>query len=103
MKSNNTWNSTWNPANTFSGTAHYYARFRPNYPKDVFDYLTSRFRINISSSILDLGCGTGQIALGIASSVKKDKHSGYSEYTNSLIQVRHQKICRTTKLEGETA
>ena len=67
---NNTIKKQWNSNETFSGTAYYYARFRPNYSNEVFKYLSETFLLNKDSNILDLGCGTGQIALEIAKNVK---------------------------------
>ena len=57
---------TWNPKNTFAGTAWFYARYRPGYPDEVFQLLRKRFGLDRSSRVLDLGSGTGQIALPIA-------------------------------------
>ncbi|MDR2077765.1 MAG: class I SAM-dependent methyltransferase [Rickettsiales bacterium] len=64
-------NVTWDPNDTFKGTAFYYSRFRPGYSSEVFEYLRERFRINGTHCILDLGCGTGQIALKMAGWVRK--------------------------------
>ena len=62
----------WNSKDVFNGTAYYYARFRPNYSDDVYNYLIDKFKLNKDNSIvLDLGCGTGQIALKIANNVAK--------------------------------
>ncbi|MFN8557363.1 MAG: methyltransferase domain-containing protein [Dehalococcoidia bacterium] len=47
----------------FTGTAHYYARYRAPYPAEVLDLLTAEFRLDGTGRLLDLGCGTGQIAL----------------------------------------
>jgi ubiquinone/menaquinone biosynthesis C-methylase UbiE len=57
---------TWNPKNVFSGTARYYARYRPGYPDEVFQLLRKKFSPDHFSRVLDLGCGTGQVALPIA-------------------------------------
>jgi ubiquinone/menaquinone biosynthesis C-methylase UbiE len=57
---------TWNPNNLFSGTAWYYARYRPGYSHELFRLLYEKFSLNRSSRVLDLGCGTGQIALPMA-------------------------------------
>lgn len=51
---------------TFRGTAPYYARFRPGYPDGFFACLVEAFRLDGTGRVLDLGCGTGQIALPIA-------------------------------------
>jgi len=62
---------TWNPKNIFSGTAWYYARYRPGYPDEVFGLLREKFALNQGSRVLDLGCGTGQIAIPMSSSVQE--------------------------------
>jgi ubiquinone/menaquinone biosynthesis C-methylase UbiE len=50
----------------FAGTAHYYARYRPPYPAELFETLTSEFRLDDHCTVLDLGCGTGQLALPLS-------------------------------------
>jgi ubiquinone/menaquinone biosynthesis C-methylase UbiE len=62
---------TWDPKNVFTGTAWFYARYRPDYPDEVIDLLRERFRLSETSRVLDLGCGTGQIALKVAPYVCK--------------------------------
>ncbi len=57
---------TWDPDNTFLGTARYYARYRPGYPDEVIRLLIKKFALTGKSRALDLGCGTGQIALALA-------------------------------------
>ena len=54
------------PEGLFHGTAWYYARFRPAYPDALFDYLISQFEPGDKSNLLDLGCGTGQMAIPLA-------------------------------------
>lgn len=46
----------------FKGTAHYYSRFRPMYPASLIRFLVERFSLDGSGRMLDLGCGTGQLA-----------------------------------------
>ena len=58
--------STWQSDNIFSGTAWYYARFRPEYPEAVIKLILDKFSLGKESRILDLGCGTGQISLHLA-------------------------------------
>ena len=58
--------SDWETDNIFRGTAFYYSKFRPGYPPEAFDLLVDRFSLNKKSRVLDLGCGTGQIAIKIA-------------------------------------
>ncbi|MEV4463728.1 class I SAM-dependent methyltransferase [Micromonospora echinofusca] len=50
----------------FAGTAAYYARYRPPYPAAAIDYLVDVFRLGAGSPVLDLGCGTGQLAVPLA-------------------------------------
>jgi ubiquinone/menaquinone biosynthesis C-methylase UbiE len=57
---------TWDSKNVFAGTAWFYARYRPDYPAKVFQLLREKFHLNKQSRVLDLGCGTGQIALKLA-------------------------------------
>lgn len=55
----------------FKGTAWYYARFREGYPDEFFDLLRSKFNLSRNDRVLDLGCGTGQITIPLAGSVKE--------------------------------
>jgi len=64
-------NPTWDPQNVFSGTARYYARYRPHYPNDAINLLISKFRLDKDSRVLDLGCGTGHLALKLAPHVAR--------------------------------
>ncbi len=43
----------------FRGAAHYYASYRPGIPDEVVKYVRDRFRLDGSSTLLDMGCGTG--------------------------------------------
>lgn len=48
----------------FSGeVAEYYAKYRPGYPPPVIEALRVVFALDIEDIVLDLGCGTGQLAL----------------------------------------
>ncbi|AYF79604.1 class I SAM-dependent methyltransferase [Nocardia yunnanensis] len=53
----------------FAGTAWHYARYRPNYPQPFFDDLVERFHLDGTGRLLDLGCGTGQLAIPLAAHV----------------------------------
>ncbi|MER5757687.1 class I SAM-dependent methyltransferase [Streptomyces sp. NPDC002082] len=55
---------------TFASAAPYYAQYRPTYPDGVFDLLTNRFELNGSQAVLDLGCGTGAVAIPLAPFVR---------------------------------
>jgi len=50
----------------FSGKAGYYAHYRKGYPEAVFDTIVNRFALVPPSDILDLGCGTGNVAIPLA-------------------------------------
>jgi ubiquinone/menaquinone biosynthesis C-methylase UbiE len=50
----------------YRGTAVYYDRFRPPYPAELLDDLRRRLPVSGSGRLLDLACGTGQIALPLA-------------------------------------
>lgn len=53
----------------FAGTARYDSRYRPGYPPAVFDLLAREASLGLRSAALDLGCGTGQVALELAARV----------------------------------
>lgn len=46
----------------FASTAEYYARYRPGYPAAVFARLRAAFGLDGTGRLLDLGCGTGELA-----------------------------------------
>ncbi len=50
----------------FKGTAKYYARYRPGYPRAFFADVVKKFSISRKERLLDLGCGTGQLAIPLA-------------------------------------
>lgn len=53
----------------FAGTAWHYARYRPGYPRLLFDDLVDRFGLDGTGRLLDLGCGTAQLLLPLAEHV----------------------------------
>ena len=53
----------------FKSTAQYYDRFRPPYPAELLDDLRARVPLGATSRLLDLACGTGQIAFALAADV----------------------------------
>jgi ubiquinone/menaquinone biosynthesis C-methylase UbiE len=57
---------SWESDNIFAGTAWYYARYRPEYPEQVIHLVKDKFNLNKNSRVLDMGCGTGLIALQLA-------------------------------------
>src|SRR5690349_14412975 len=54
------------PDEIFRDTAWYYARFRPPYPAEAIDMVVGRFSLLPGSNVIDLGCGTGQVAIPLA-------------------------------------
>ncbi len=50
----------------FEDTAWYYSRYRPGYPKKVFEFLVDRAGLTAETMVLDIGAGTGQIAIPLA-------------------------------------
>lgn len=54
------------PADAFAGTAEHYAQFRPPYPAALIEELRSRTGVTGESRVIDLACGTGQVALSVA-------------------------------------
>lgn len=50
----------------FKGTAWYYSRYRPLYPASLIRYLIDKFSLDGKGQMLDLGCGTGQLAFRFA-------------------------------------
>jgi ubiquinone/menaquinone biosynthesis C-methylase UbiE len=53
----------------FAGTAYYYARYRPQYPQEFLQHIVARFELDGTGRLLDLGCGTGELALPLAAHV----------------------------------
>jgi SAM-dependent methyltransferase len=50
----------------FRGAAWYYARFRPGYAPGLIELLAARAGLGPRSRVLDLGTGTGQLAVPLA-------------------------------------
>jgi SAM-dependent methyltransferase len=53
----------------FKGTAEHYDRFRLPYPALLLDDLRARVPLDGNGRLLDLACGTGQVAFALASDV----------------------------------
>lgn len=51
--------------NLFSGTYQYYFKYRPGIPEKVISIIIDYFNLMPSDRILDIGCGTGQIAMSM--------------------------------------
>ena len=47
----------------FKGAAKFYSKYRPLYPASLIRFLVKRFSLDGNGKMLDLGCGTGQLAL----------------------------------------
>lgn len=47
----------------FKGTAWYYSRYRPIYPPELVRLIVNKFSLDGRGSLLDLGCGTGQLTI----------------------------------------
>lgn len=50
----------------FAGTAQHYARYRSLYPVELVNSLTAEFGLGVGAEVLDLGCGTGHLALPLS-------------------------------------
>jgi SAM-dependent methyltransferase len=50
----------------YRGAAPYYDRYRPPYPETLFDDLLARLPVSGSGRLLDLACGTGQVAFPLS-------------------------------------
>jgi predicted RNA methylase len=54
------------PGTEFEGRQKYYSDYRLDYPDEVIEHVVDRFDLTEDSAVLDLGCGTGRIALQIS-------------------------------------
>lgn len=55
----------------FKGTAPYYARYRPAYPPELLVRLAAAAGLDGTGRLLDLGCGTGHIAVPLSRYVER--------------------------------
>ena len=57
-------------ATGFGGeVATYYAQHRRGYPPEVLDALAAAFQLGADDTVVDLGCGTGQLSIPLADRV----------------------------------
>jgi ribosomal protein L11 methylase PrmA len=47
----------------FAGTASYYSKYRARYPSEIFADIAINFNLDGNGWLLDLGCGTGELAM----------------------------------------
>lgn len=55
----------------FKGTGKYYATYRPGYPDQFFQDIVKKFSLDGTGTLLDLGCGTGQLTIPLSSHFEK--------------------------------
>jgi SAM-dependent methyltransferase len=55
-------------ADLFRGTAEWYDAYRPPYPRELIDDLAARIGADGSGRMLDVACGTGQVAFALRES-----------------------------------
>lgn len=55
----------------FASAADYYARYRSGYPDGLIGELAGRLGLDGSQVALDVGCGTGQVAIPLAGHVRR--------------------------------
>jgi SAM-dependent methyltransferase len=74
----------------FEGTAEYYDRFRPPYPRGLLEHLRARASLGRTDRLLDLACGTGQITFALAGDVAEvwavDQEGGSIEFAQRKAQ-----------------
>jgi SAM-dependent methyltransferase len=68
----------------YAGTAEDYDRYRPPYPAALIDDLRARVPLGPGSRVLDLACGTGQLAFTLAEHAREvvavDQEPGFVDF-----------------------
>ena len=76
----------------YTGTAKYYHEFRVPYSSKLIDDLRARANLTGSGKLLDLGCGTGQLAFLMHKDFEEiwavDKEEGMIEFGRSMAEGR---------------
>jgi SAM-dependent methyltransferase len=54
------------PQELFGSAAAHYARYRSGYPQELLDTVAARTGLDSRQRVLDIGCGTGQVAIPLA-------------------------------------
>lgn len=72
----------------FQGTAWYYARYRLPYPPELLNFISLAFALDGTGRLLDLGCGTGQLAIPL--STRFQEVVGVDVSHEMLEEARHQ-------------
>jgi ubiquinone/menaquinone biosynthesis C-methylase UbiE len=49
----------------YRGTYENYEKYRPSIPEEVIDVIVKQFDVKPTDRVLDIGCGTGQVALAM--------------------------------------
>lgn len=49
----------------YRSTHEYYAKYRPSIPEEVINVVVEHFDVKPTDRVLDIGCGTGQVALAM--------------------------------------